>query len=56
MRYSIIQLTAYHVHRYSNVAPSDVGLWCYVVDGRAYGFKSTEEGARQSAEAGLGIN
>ena len=54
-RYTIEQLTARHVHRYNNVRPRDIGLWVYIIDGRAYGFAFTEEGAIAKAEAAVGI-
>ena len=54
-RYTIEQLTARHVHRYDNVRPRDIGLWVYIIDGRAYGFAFTEEGAIAKAEAAVGI-
>lgn len=55
IRYTIEQLTARHVHRYDNVRPRDIGLWVYIIDGRAYGFAFTEEGAIAKAEAAVGI-
>lgn len=54
MRYTIEQITSHHIHRYDNVRPSDIGLWCYFIDGRAYGFANTREGAIAKAEAGVG--
>ena len=55
IRYTIERLTARHVHRYDNVRPRDIGLWVYIIDGRAYGFAFTEEGAIAKAEAAVGI-
>ena len=54
MRYTIEQITAQHIHRYTNVSPRDIGLWCYFIDGRAYGFKHTEQGAIASARDAVG--
>lgn len=53
-RYTIEQLTAQHVHRYTNVSPRDIGLWVYIINGRAYGFSMTEEGAIAKAQAAVG--
>lgn len=53
-RYTIIQITAQHVHRYTNVSPRDIGLWCYLIDGRPYGFSPSKEGAIALAEAAVG--
>jgi len=53
-RYTIEQLKAHHVHRYTNVYPRDIGLWVYIIDGRAYGFSLTEQGAIALAEAAVG--
>ena len=55
MRYTIEQITAQHIHRYNNVRPRDIGLWIYIIDRRAYGFATTEEGAIAKAEAAVGI-
>ena len=55
LRYTIIQLTAQDVHRYTNASPRDIGLWCYLIDGRPYGFSPSEEGAIALAEAAVGI-
>ena len=54
IRYTIEQITAQHIHRYDNVSPRDIGLWCYFIDGRAYGFATTKEGAIAKAEAAVG--
>lgn len=54
-RYTIEQITAQHIHRYTNASPRDIGLWCYFVDGRAYGFSTTEEGAIEKAELAVGV-
>lgn len=54
-RYTIEQITAQHIHHYTNVSPGDIGLWCYFVDGRAYGFSTTEEGAIEKAELAVGV-
>ena len=54
-RYTIEQITAQHIHHYTNVSPRDVGLWCYFIDGRAYGFSATEEGAIEKAELAVGV-
>ena len=43
------------MHRYDNVSLRDIGLWVYIIDGRAYGFATTEEGAIAKAEAAVGI-
>ncbi|MFN7394212.1 MAG: hypothetical protein ACK5U6_17475 [Pseudanabaena sp.] len=53
-RYTIEQITSHHIHRYSNVSPRDIGLWVYIIDGRAYGFSITKEGARDKAELAVG--
>lgn len=55
IRYTIERLTVRHVHRYDNVSPKDIGLWVYIIDGRAYGFTSTKEGAIAKAKAAVGI-
>ena len=55
IKYTIEQLTARHVHLYDNVSLRDIGLWVYIIDGRAYGFAFTEEGAIAKAEAAVGI-
>lgn len=55
MRFSIEQVTSRHISRYDNIAPRDIGLWVYIVDGRAYGFSPSEEGAIALAEAAVGI-
>ena len=54
MKVKIEQVTSSHIHRYSNVAPRDVGLWVYIIDGRAYGFSITEQGAIEKAELAVG--
>ena len=54
-RYTIEQITAQHIHRYTNVSPRDIGLWVYIIDGRAYGFSNTEEGAIEKAELAVGV-
>lgn len=53
-RYTIEQITARHIHRYDNVSPRDIGLWVYIIDGRAYGFSPTKDGAITKAEAAVG--
>lgn len=55
-RYTIEQITASHVHRYSNIRPNDIGLWVYIIDSRAYGFSITKEGARDKAELAVGAS
>lgn len=55
IRYTIEQITAQHIHCYDNVSPRDIGLWCYFIDGRAYGFCATEEGAIDKAELAVGV-
>ena len=54
IKYKIEQITSKHVHRYSNVRPSDIGLWVYIIDNRPYGFKHTEQGAIASARDAVG--
>jgi len=54
MSIKIEQVTASHVNRYSTVSPRDVGLWVYIIDGRAYGFSITEQGAIEKAELAVG--
>jgi len=54
MRYNVKQITSHHIHRYNNIQPRDVGLWCYFIDDRAYGFTTTEEEAEARAEAAVG--
>ena len=54
MNVKIEQVTASHVHRYSTVSPRDVGLWVYIIEGRAYGFSVTREGAIKKAELAVG--
>jgi hypothetical protein len=53
-KYRVEQLTSHHIHRYTNVRPKDIGLWVYIIDGRAYGFATTKEGAIAKAEAAVG--
>ncbi len=55
MKYTIEQITAQHIHRYDNVSPRDIGLWCYFIDGRAYGFSATKENAIEKAELAVGV-
>ncbi len=54
-RYTIEQLTYTHIHKYDNVSPRDIGLWVYIIDGRAYGFSTTEENAIEKAELAVGV-
>lgn len=54
-RYTIEKLTAHHIHRYTNVSPRDIGMWVYIIDGRAYGFTFTENGAIDKAEMAVGV-
>ena len=55
MKYTIEQITSRHIHRYTNVSPRDIGMWCYFIDGRAYGFSTTQEGARDKAQLAVGV-
>lgn len=53
-KYTIEQIKAQHIARYNNVLPSDVGLWVYVINNRAYGFSFTKEEAITKAELAVG--
>ena len=54
-KYTIEKITSKHIPRHNNVRPSDVGLWCYFINGRAYGFTPTEEEAIAKAESAVGV-
>ena len=54
MKVKIEQVTSSHIHRHSNMSLRDIGLWVYIVDGRAYGFSITEQGAIEKAELAVG--
>jgi len=54
MNIKIEQVTASHIHRHSNMSPRDIGLWVYIIDGRAYGFSIAEQGAIEKSELAVG--